>query len=927
MDKINFECIHFPTSLTEVKKFCAHNPDISIGVYSLYKKKNNGSRRQRVKCEILPLILPDKVKAKHIDMMWLPDFEGSNFGPNTPNDGHFCLITNKDALLSSFNTHNDRRRFYCNHCLHPFMSQEKRLDHEVMCSTIEYKSQIVMPEPGAPAKPPDWSHKAMLPTVAIAEFRTARKEVVTSRKRKVYVKLSDGSRQKIDSTDDLQAEYSIIEYCILVLHTGQTDREPDMYGFRGEPEQCVKHFVQSIKGIAQEALDDLKINIPMDLTTPEAQAIVDNPDCCWICKKPLPQDHSLRCLDHRHIDGVLLGWACRPCNASRRPKRYLPVYISNFKTCISKLIIPHLENEKCRLLSPSPDCILFLDIGAAKLMDPVSHFGDVSISQMARCLWQAGGDDNFPTFQHFWPRDEGQALGCYQHDYLKERIVFPSKHVTGLQSLDERHLPDDWDLYTCDGEFDQLGAEQNHERSKSVYQYEMMANLGDLSKLCMLQNGCILADFVLYMRSYIAEKTELDICTYLTIGALSYSYGLMSAQNAIEPITDPCIHLYGESCLQGGVVYCSKRYAARNIPGTPDYNVNYGYTELLHLDINQSYAAASSQLLPCGSYSMLTSDQAENLDLMSIPHDSPWGYFLTSKISWPDHTHNALRHFPPAPRHVQVTMESLTPFQRELLQNAAPEQLRSFTQTETKLLPSLLPCDEYRCHYKLLQLWVRLGANVEITGGVKFTQKHLFKDLMEFYGKQRRDAPFKFQQVVWKKCANLLFGKMSESKRRYSTAILVTDAARFLKLVSKPNCLYWLKIGHNVAIVVLQNTRCLLDRNILIGAAIADLAKFNLYSFYYETMVYRVGPGRLELCYVDTDGYILLLKNISSRMFYVIMEEHIDTSNFDPSHDLYTLERKNSMFLFSCQDGSSSTCILLPSNTNAYEGWSRCPRS
>src|SRR5690606_38562285 len=91
--------------------------------------------------------------------------------------------------------------------------------------------------------------------------------------------------------------------------------------------------------------------------------------------------------------------------------------------------------------------------------------------------------------------------------------------------------------------------------------------------------------------------------------------------------------------------------------------------------------------------------------IMALTSDSPLGCIVECDISIPQHLHSKFRDFPLAPEHSVTTFDQLSDYQKLLL-----------IQLERKHIPTkklLLTCTNkknYIIHYRLLQLYVSLGA-------------------------------------------------------------------------------------------------------------------------------------------------------------------------------------------------------------------------
>ena len=94
---------------------------------------------------------------------------------------------------------------------------------------------------------------------------------------------------------------------------------------------------------------------------------------------------------------------------------------------------------------------------------------------------------------------------------------------------------------------------------------------------------------------------------------------------------------------RGGVSQISNRHQRANNPylGDEHYDDSKPTTYLQYLDMNNLYGYAMTQKLPTGFFRFLADDEIKELDISSIPSDSPTGYVLEVSLAYPNHLHEA----------------------------------------------------------------------------------------------------------------------------------------------------------------------------------------------------------------------------------------------------------------------------------------------
>ena len=120
--------LSFPTKLNELAKFERQNPDCSLNVYGIGKKKIVG-----------PLYHTKAVKDQHVNLLYITK-RGRQVG-------HFCLIKDLSRLCRSQFSNYEHQSFICDRCLRHFTTNAILEKHLEDCSTVE-PVRINFPPPG-----------------------------------------------------------------------------------------------------------------------------------------------------------------------------------------------------------------------------------------------------------------------------------------------------------------------------------------------------------------------------------------------------------------------------------------------------------------------------------------------------------------------------------------------------------------------------------------------------------------------------------------------------------------------------------------------------------------------------------------------------------------------------------------------------------
>ena len=128
---------------------------------------------------------------------------------------------------------------------------------------------------------------------------------------------------------------------------------------------------------------------------------------------------------------------------------------------------------------------------------------------------------------------------------------------------------------------------------------------------------------------------------------------------------------------------------------------------------------------------------------------------------------------------------------------------------------------------------------------------------------------------------NSIFGKTMKNVRNHRDIKLVTSDKRRKRLVSEPNYYSHKKFCDHLMAIEMKKTRVTMTKPLHLGMSILDISKTLMYELWYDYINPKYG-GRAELCYTDTDSFII---NIKTEDFFEDIsndvEKRFDTSNHD----------------------------------------------
>jgi len=193
----------------------------------------------------------------------------------------------------------------------------------------------------------------------------------------------------------------------------------------------------------------------------------------------------------------------------------------------------------------------------------------------------------------------------------------------------------------------------------------------------------------------------------------------------------------------------------------------------------------------------------------------------------------------------------------------------------------------YIAHSAVLKIYQEIGVKVTNIGKVlKFKQSKWMKPFIDFNSEKRRYAKTDFEKAFWKLLSNSAFGKTMEDKRSRQKVAFILSKDQLLKYLKKPTVSRLVPIDENCTIALMKHGAVKLDKMILCGAAVLDIAKSFMYDFHYNYIQKTYGD-QATLVYTDTDG---LLYNIKTNNVYQDCLENIkwfDLSDYTSSHPLF----------------------------------------
>ena len=162
---------------------------------------------------------------------------------------------------------------------------------------------------------------------------------------------------------------------------------------------------------------------------------------------------------------------------------------------------------------------------------------------------------------------------------------------------------------------------------------------------------------------------------------------------------------------------------------------------------------------------------------------------------------------------------------------------------------------------------------------------------------------------------NANFGKQIENVRKYKDTRIANNADKAKKLPPKVTLNDWHILSESVTLYEMKKSNALLDKPIIIGFMILEIAKLEM-NIHYDRLkiIFR---DNIQLLYTDTDSFKLFIKNTNPNEFKKHgLEDYSDTSNFSVD-TIFSLDPGKNEKCFGCMKFENGECPCLEFNSKA----------
>jgi hypothetical protein len=849
--KFDFTGLVFPVQVKDIAIFEKRNVYVSVNVYYIEKTR------------VCPLRITKEEKGDHFDLLLLQ--EGQN--------NHYCLITNLSRLLSSQLSKEHGSTEICRRCLTFFKGKrawEKMEEHRGRCNEQQVQ-KVVMPKLTDSGELPvtkfkNFHHQFRLPIVLYADFESVLEPV-------------HGCRPKDSSSYVVNIQkHKPFSFCVLIVLDNDVCQEiksefsTEPYLYRGDG--AAEKFMKYVCGVANK-LGDLVWKYEKIIFTEEDRRNFESKTHCEMCNVFIRGEIVKAHRDHCHITGKYRSALCFQCNTKRQNQKFLPIFLHNNSNYDGHFIVKELglDERDIKVIPNSEEKYISFSKKTEngitlRFLDSYRFLAD-SLANLAKNLPR---EKFIQTARHF---------GLDKLDLVTKKSFFPYEYLDNEEKLEDPCLPPIEKFYSA--LTDEGIKEEDYQHAQNVWNVFGIKTLGEYSDVYLKIDVLLLTDIFESFRGLCIEYYNLDAGHYLTLPSFGWDAMLKYTGIELELMTDYDMVLMIMDGIRGGLSVCTKRFAEANNKYLPEtFDCNKESTFITAFDLNNQYGHALANLQPYKGFRWLGSEEIEELNVMEIADDSPYGFILEVDLSYPESLHDVHNCFP-----------------------FFPENKKPPGSKQKKLLSTLESKKNYVVHYSFLKLGLKHGIVLDkIHRAICFEQARWMKPYIDLNTNYRKLATNDFERDFWKLLNNSVFGKSIEDKKKRINFELVSNKKKMLKMVSKPNFEDRIIYRENLCAVKFKKKTVLLDKPIYIGFTVLELAKKLIFQFHYEIMkpYYK---HNVRLLYTDTDSlfYEITTDDIFEDLRDERLREHFDFSNYPRDHFLFDESRKKHVGLMKDEGG------------------------
>ena len=800
---------------------------------------------------------------------------------NSQGERHYCGIPSLSRLYFHTKTGNSYQHM-CERCIRSFYTKQHLEEHFQWCSRGRLQLE-------------------QLPKTTKFTYNSFSKEL--SPPKTIYSDIESFIKDNIHYPASI-ASYTVWHPDLQQQHQANTT----IMSWSGE--DCIVNFLRYLETEARKQHKQDYLTRKNMIITPQQQAEYEASTQCPRCSTTFDDAAHKKCRDHCHITGLYRSALCHTCNSKLYlSRRTLPVIFHNLKCYDAHQLIKHgLGKFKHWQLNVIPQTKeKYMNITARIPVDKTQEGKTVffnvafldSFQFMSSSLASLVNNLDSLPFTEILKRDYPNLT----NETIKRKGVFPYSYFDSLNKLQESSLPsraafmNDLTGESC--------SEEDYRFAQKAWQEFGCQCFGDYLliylKLDVLLLACVFEKF----RQKTLEQDGLDPIHFVSLPGLSFLSAFKMTGETIELLNDLEMYTFFERGIRGGMTFINKHLIRNEHIMHEDTELTQ---HLAYIDQNNLYGNALRKPLPHSEFCWVEDLSVFTRDfILSLDEEGEWGYTFEVDLSYPEHLHHITADFPLAPETGEITQDMFSEYMTTLYNTLNPTT--TFKPTR-KLLLTLYDRKHYFVHYAALKFYLAMGLTLDkVHRVIKYKQKPWLREYIDFNSRQRALSRNDFDKAFYKLKNNALFGKTMEDVRKRINYKLVTDEEKFIKLARSPFFHDRDIITEDIVGVHMLKAKVTLNKPIFVGQAVLDYSKLEMYELFYKTLPQCPLIKKLQLVGGDTDSFFLTIatdKHITLSDVFNSLTQFVDTSNYPPSHPLYSVVNKAKLGCFKDETGGQT---------------------
>ena len=891
MKKLHTYGLEFPVSVKQIPKFLRQNPDLSINVIGCEPGDSNERDPETgelvEELELFPLYICKEVKQKHIDLLLV----------DNGTSRHYCLLKQREndnqvGLSCLLGRSGRARRYFCYYCLSGFLSTRTRDNHVKDCSLLK-PCRVKFPnEPYYDFN--RFDRTLEVPYMAVYDFESVLKPIMRDDCPDGNQCTKDVCSMEHPGSTVQVAEHIPCGYSLLILDSKGTVVAKDVYRGEDADVKFLERAIELSSPFFHELSQRAKANKKPPKLTRADFLLREQTTHCFLCKRPFGV-YDQKCAHHNHLvtDQPYLGFVHQKCNFQAKLKVFIPFYGMNSSAYDNHYVLRAAANvsdvKDVSAIAQTRE--KFMSISIKTKQGHHLKFNDLyrlmpsSLDKLVEAR-RRSGLGSFSVTRQLFPN-----LSDDHFDLLTKKLSYPYEYISDFTRFDETELPAKEYFFSA---LKNKGIDDaEYERTKKIWEVFGLQTLGDMHNLYVLTDSALAADCLLGMREMIKKNFEFDVCNFISLPSLAFDIALLLSKTTFEFIRDIDTWLFFESMVRGGLSLAVTKKVEANNKYLKDFDETKPSTYLTLFDFTNLYGFSLTKPLPTHGFQWLPREEYESKSMeeltewiMSLDDNGDIGFCFEVDVTFPPETHDYLNQLPPFPTKSVVDYESLSEYTKTLMRDYGLDEK---SLCHEKLVTTLQDKKGYRVHFRVLKLYLSLGAKLTAcTRIIKFVQRAWAKDFVEFCANMRADKNnTEFERQLWKALVCSLYGKLIEQKRKHRNVRFALNKKEALFWAKKPTMEgFQILFNGKMVVFFLKKLSVTLDRFPASGTCVLDDSKASLFGYFYNYLYKYYGREKVTLALCDTDSILSL---VQTEDYYKDMKRIFDAG--DKTVDLCVYEK------------------------------------